>query len=189
LNKPLGSVLPTVKGGFANSLTYHNFVLRFNMDFVVGGKFFSVTRMFNAYSGLAAETAGTNELGKPKRDPVADGGGILLDAVTADGKPNTVRVDAQELYEDKLFALHDNWIFDQTYLKLREVAVGYNFPTTKWAKTPFKSAYIGLVVRNPWLIYGAVGKGIDVSEAELYWTEGGQLPSVRSFGVNFKLGF
>jgi TonB-linked SusC/RagA family outer membrane protein len=189
LNKPLGSVLPSVKGGFANSLTYHNFVLRFNMDFIVGGKFFSVTRMFNAYSGLAAETAGTNELGKPKRDPVADGGGILLDAVTADGKPNNVRVETQELYEDKLFALHDNWIFDQTYLKLREVAVGYNFPTTKWLKTPFKSAYVGFVVRNPWLIYGAVGKGIDVSEAESYWTEGGQLPSVRSFGVNFKLGF
>jgi TonB-linked SusC/RagA family outer membrane protein len=188
-NTPLGSVLPKFKGGFANSLTWNNVVLRFNMDFVVGGKFFSVTKMFNAYSGLAAETAGLNELGKPKRDPVADGGGILLDAVTADGKTNAIRVSAQELYEDKLFALHDNWVFDQTYLKLREVALGYNFPTSKWAKTPFKSAYVGLVVRNPWLIYGAVGKGVDVSEAESYWTEGGQLPSVRSFGVNFKFGF
>jgi TonB-linked SusC/RagA family outer membrane protein len=189
LNQNLGSVLPEFKGGMVNSLSWKGLVLRFNLDFIVGGKFFSVTRMFNAYSGLAAETAGLNELGKPKRDPVADGGGILLDAVTSDGKPNTKRVDAQALYEDKLFAMHDNWIYDQTFLKLREVALGYSIPKNLLGKSPFKSLYVGLAVRNPWLIYGAVGKGIDVSEAETYWTEGGQLPSVRSFGLNVKIGF
>ncbi len=189
LNKELGSVLPDFKGGLVNSLTWRDLVLRFNMDFIVGGKFFSVTRMFNAYSGLAAETAGLNELGKPKRDPVADGGGILLDAVTADGKPNVNRIDAQEFYEGDLFALHDYWIFDQTYLKLREVALGYNVPTGLLGKMAVKSLYIGAVVRNPWLIYNAAGKGVDISEAETYWTEGGQLPSVRSFGLNIKIGF
>ena len=191
LNKPLGSVLPKFKGGFINNLTWKNFVMRFNIDFVVGGKFFSVTRMFNAYSGLAAETAGLNELGKPKRDPVADGGGILLDAVTADGKPNTVRVETQELYEDKLFALHDRWVFDQTFAKLREVSLGYKLPQKMLDKykVGFKSAYIGLLVRNPLLLYSAIGGGIDISEAELYWTEGGQLPPVRSIGVNVRLSF
>jgi TonB-linked SusC/RagA family outer membrane protein len=188
-NQKLGSVLPKFKGGLVNSLNMGNFVLRFNADFIVGGKFFSVTRMFNAYSGLAAETAGTNELGKLKRDPAADGGGILLDAVTADGKPNTNRIEAQDFYEGDLFALHDYWIFDQTYLKLREVALGYNIPKSVLGNSPFKTLYIGAAVRNPWLIYGAVGKGIDVSEAESYWTEGGQLPSVRSFGLNVKIGF
>ena len=189
LNKPLGSVLPKFKGGMVNSLSWKDLVLRFNMDFIVGGKFFSVTRMFNAYSGLAAETAGLNELGKPKRDPVANGGGILLDAVTEDGKPNTVRIEAQELYENDLFALHDYWIFDQTFVKLREVALGYNIPKRVLGNGAFKTLYIGAVVRNPWLIYGAAGKGVDVSEAETYWTEGGQLPSVRSFGLNVKIGF
>ena len=189
LNKPLGSVLPKFKGGMVNSISWKDLVLRFNVDFIVGGKFFSVTRMFNAYSGLAAETAGLNELGKPKRDPVANGGGILLDAVTEDGKPNTVRIEAQELYENDLFALHDYWIFDQTFVKLREIALGYNIPKRILGNSAFKTLYIGAVVRNPWLIYGAAGKGIDVSEAETYWTEGGQLPSVRSFGLNVKIGF
>ena len=189
LNKPLGSVLPKFKGGMVNSISWKDLVLRFNVDFIVGGKFFSVTRMFNAYSGLAAETAGLNELGKPKRDPVANGGGILLDAVTEDGKPNTVRIEAQELYENDLFALHDYWIFDQTFVKLREIALGYNIPKRVLGNGAFKTLYIGAVVRNPWLIYGAAGKGIDVSEAETYWTEGGQLPSVRSFGLNVKIGF
>ena len=189
LNKPLGSVLPKFKGGMVNSLTWKDLVLRFNMDFIVGGKFFSTTRMFNGYSGLSAETAGNNELGKPKRDPVANGGGILFDAVTADGKPNTTRVEAQAFYEDASFGLHDYWIYDQTFVKLREVALGYNIPSRLLGRSPFKTLYVGAVVRNPWLIYGAAGKGIDVSEAESYWTEGGQLPPVRSFGLNVKLGF
>lgn len=189
LNQNLGSVLPKFKGGFVNSITWKDLVFRFNIDFIVGGKFFSVTRMFNAYAGLAAETAGVNELGKPKRDPVSSGGGILLDGVTADGKPNTVRVETQELYEDRLFALHDYWMFDQTFVKLREVALGYNVPKKVLGNMPVKSIYVGLLVRNPLLLYSAVGGGIDISEAETYWTEGGQLPPVRSFGLNLKFGF
>jgi TonB-linked SusC/RagA family outer membrane protein len=186
--KSLGSVLPTFKGGFLNTFTYGNLSLRVNTDFIVGGKFFSTTRMFNAYAGLAAETAGLNELGKPKRDPVANGGGILLDAVTADGKPNTKRVDTQELYEDKFFGLNDQWTYDQTYIKLREVALGYNLPKSLLSRMKIKSANISFIVRNPLLIYSAVGGGLDISESETYWTEGGQLPPVRSFGLNLKLG-
>ncbi|RFS15418.1 SusC/RagA family TonB-linked outer membrane protein [Emticicia sp. C21] len=187
--KPLGSVLPKFKGGFLNVFTYKNLSLRANIDFIVGGKFFSTTRMFNAYAGLAAETAGLNELGKPKRDAVADGGGILLPGVTADGKPNTVRVETQSFYEDKMFGFNEAWIYDQTYVKLREVSLNYNVPKSLFNGKVFKSARVGLIVRNPWLIYSAAGGGIDISEAELYWTEGGQLPPVRSYGINLNLGF
>ncbi len=188
-NKLLGSVLPKFKGGFLNVFTYKNFSLRANIDFIIGGKFFSTTRMFNAYAGLAAETAGLNELGKPKRDPVSAGGGILLPGVTADGKPNTVRVETQSFYEDKMFGFNEAWIYDQTYVKLREVALNYNVPKSLFNGKVFKSARVGLIVRNPVLIYSAAGGGIDISEAELYWTEGGQLPPVRSYGINLSLGF
>ena len=187
-NVELGSVLPKFKGGWLNTFTYKNVSLRVNTDFVVGGKFFSTTKMFNAYSGLGAETAGLNELGKPLRDDPATGGGVLLDAVTEDGKQNTIRVDAQNLYENWLFALNERWIYDKTYIKLREVAFGYNLPKQmlgKWAK----SVNVSLIARNPVLIYSAVGGGIDISESETIWYEGGQLPPVRSFGVNVRLGF
>lgn len=188
-NKLLGSVLPKFKGGFLNVFTYKNFSLRANIDFIIGGKFFSTTRMFNAYAGLAAETAGLNELGKPKRDPVSEGGGILLPGVTADGKPNTVRVETQSFYEDKMFGFNEAWIYDQTYVKLREVSLGYSIPKGFLNGKAFKSARVAFIVRNPVLIYSAAGGGIDISEAELYWTEGGQLPPVRSFGINLNLGF
>lgn len=187
-NVELGSVLPKFKGGWLNTFSYKNLTLRVNTDFVVGGKFFSTTKMFNAGSGLAAETAGLNELGKPLRDDPSTGGGVLLDGVTEDGKQNTTRVDAQNLYEGWLFALNERWIYDKTYIKLREVSFGYNLPNrliNKWAK----SVNISLIARNPLLIYSAVGGGIDISESETIWYEGGQLPPVRSFGVNVRLGF
>ncbi len=187
-NVNLGSVLPKFKGGLLNTFSYKNVVLRVNTDFVVGGQFFSSTKMFNNYSGLGAETAGLNELGNPKRDAVADGGGVLLDAVTDEGKPNTTRVETQNLYENWLFALNERYIYDKTYVKLREVSFGYSLPTRVLGKF-MKSASISLIARNPLLIYSAIGGGIDISESETIWYEGGQLPPVRSFGVNVRLGF
>ncbi len=195
-NVELGSVLPKFKGGLLNTFTYRDFTLRVNTDFVVGGKFFSTTRMFNAGSGLAAETAGMNELGHEKRanpnnpdafnyDPQ---GGILLDGVTEDGQPNTYRVDAQELYEGQLFALNERWIYDKTYAKLREVSFGYNVPSRVLGRF-IKTANVSLIGRNLLLIYSAVGGGIDITETETLWYEGGQLPPVRSMGVNVRLGF
>ena len=145
--------------------------------------------MFNAYAGLAEETAGLNELGNPKRDPVSDGGGIILPGVTADGKLNTTRVETQEFYEDKMFGFNEKWTYDQTYVKFRELSLGYSFPKNIFGGKVFKTARVSAIVRNPILIYSAVGGGIDISEAEVYWTEGGQLHPVRSFGLNFNLGF
>jgi TonB-linked SusC/RagA family outer membrane protein len=189
INKPLGSVLPKFKGGFLNNFTYGNWNVRINTDFIVGGKFFSVTKMFNAYAGLGDFTAGLNELGNPKRHPVADGGGILIAGVGSDGKtPNTTRAETQALYEDNLFALHEYWIYDQTFIKLREVSIGYTFPKAMLGKS-IKSANLSFIARNPFLIYSAVGGGIDISESESYWTEGGQLPPVRSLGINLRLSF
>ncbi|GGN01098.1 SusC/RagA family TonB-linked outer membrane protein [Dyadobacter beijingensis] len=187
-NVNLGNVLPKFKGGIINAFEYTGLTLQASTDFVVGGKFFSVTRMFNAGSGLAAETAGNNELGNPKRDDPAKGGGILLDAVTEDGQPNTHRVDTQNLYENWLFALNEQWIYDKTYVKLREVSLGYKIPKKILGKH-IKSASVSLIGRNLLLIYSAIGGGIDISETETLWYEGGQLPPVRSIGATLRVGF
>ncbi len=188
-NQPIGSVLPKFKGGWQNTVTYKHFTFKVNADFIVGGKFFSITRMFNASSGLAAETAGLNELGNPKRDPVSTGGGILLEGVTKDGTPNTKRVDTKDLYGDKLSSLYGNWVYDQTFIKIREISLGYKIPSSFLNRLKIKTANVAFIVRNPLLVYSAIGGGIDISEAEVYWNEGGQLPPVRSFGVNVNLGF
>jgi len=186
-NVNLGNVLPKFKGGLINLITYKEFSLQASTDFVVGGKFFSVTRMFNAGSGLAAETAGKNDLGNPKRDAPDNGGGVLLDAVTEDGELNTYRVDTQNLYENWLFALNEHWIYDKTYVKFRELSIGYKISKKHLGKH-IKSASVSLIGRNLFLIYSALGGGIDISETETLWFEGGQLPPVRSIGVTLRIG-
>jgi hypothetical protein len=113
---------------------------------------------------------------------------MLLDAVTEDGQPNTYRVDTQNLYENWLFALNEEWIYDKTYVKLREVSLGYKIPKRYLGKY-LKSASVSLIGRNLLLIYSAIGGGIDISETETLWYEGGQLPPVRSIGATLRVGF
>jgi hypothetical protein len=46
---------------------------------------------YGSAAGLYPRTAGVNDLGNV-RDAVADGGGVILPGVTADGSPNTKRL-------------------------------------------------------------------------------------------------
>jgi hypothetical protein len=48
---------------------------------------------------------------------------------------------------------------------------------------------VSLIGRNLLLIYSAIGGGIDISETETLWYEGGQLPPVRSIGATLRVGF
>lgn len=188
-NMELGSILPQFTGGVSSAFSYKNFFINFSLDFQKGGKFISTTKMFNAGSGLAAETAGLNDKGKPKRDPVASGGGIRLDGVNATtGKENTVYVDAKQLYEGALFSAWENWMYDASYIKLRELSIGYNLPKSLFKKLPFQTMTFSVTGQNLWLIASKV-KGIDPSELEQSWLEGGQLPGTRSLGINLKLTF
>jgi hypothetical protein len=186
-NVNLGSFLPDWSGGIINTLNYKNFVLNFSIDFQKGGLVYSTTQMFNAYSGLGERTVGPNDKGVEQRDPVADGGGIRADGVLADGTPNQRYVEAIDYYKS-LFRLSEAWLYDASYAKLREVSLGYKFSSELLNKVGIRSAYVALVGRNLWRIQQPV-KGLDPSEIEGVWAEGGQLPGTTTFGVNVKLGF
>lgn len=190
-NQLLGSVLPDFTGGFSNTLRYKNWDLTAFLEFQIGGKFYSVSKMFSAYSGLSAETAGDNDRGVPMRDPVENGGGIRVDGVFENGTPASVYVDPYDHFSG-MFALHENWIYDATFFKLRELRLGYTLPKNLVNKTPFHSANIGIIARNLWLIHTKID-GFDPSEFGsgangFAYFESGQLPGVRSIGFNVRLG-
>ncbi len=191
-NQYLGNVLPDFTGGLSNNIRYKNFNLGFDIDFQKGGKVFSVTRMFNNYSGLGEETVGNNNLGNPVRDAVADGGGILIEGVDeTSGAPASYNINAST-YWGRLFALHERWLYDASYIKLRTVRLDYDVDSKFLAKTPFKKVNLGVFANNVWLIHSAI-PGLDPSEIEtrngVNWTEGGQLPNVRTIGFNARLTF
>ncbi len=188
----LGSFLPDATGGLVNALSLGNFQLTAFVDFQIGGKFFSNTKALNSFSGLAVETAGLNDKGNPIRDPVETGGGVKVEGVLIDGTPHEVYVEAQTHFRG-LNNIAEAYIYDATYFKLRELSIGYQFPS-KWVKTtPFQQLILSLNVRNLWLIHSNVD-GIDPSEISpgsnpFQFIEGAILPGVRTVGFNLKAGF
>jgi TonB-linked SusC/RagA family outer membrane protein len=189
-----GSVLPKYTGGVQNSFKImKNITLIANVDYQFGGKFFSLSDMWGTFSGLTARTSGLNDLGNPLRDPVADGGGVHVFGIDAtDGvTPVDYYVDAQEyyhnLYNNKIY---DAFIYDLSYVKLRELSIGYNIPINKLgnASKYIQGLNVSLVANNPWLIWAST-KDFDPSEISAASGENGQFPGIRSFGVNIKASF
>lgn len=188
----LGSVLPDYTGGVQNTFTvFKNFVFNINIDYQVGGKFFSLSDMWGSYSGLLARTAVLNDKGNPIRDAVGDGGGVKVTGVNEATKAEVTRyVDAQTYFHaitDR--NIFNDYVYDLTFVKLRELSVGYRIPVSKLGIGKYlQNATFSIVARNPWLIY-AKTKDFDPSEITNVFGENGQLPGTRSLGVNLKLGF
>jgi TonB-linked SusC/RagA family outer membrane protein len=193
-----GNVLPKYTGGFQNSVRFlSDFIFTFSIDYQVGGKFFSLSDMWGTFSGLTARTAGLNDLGNPVRDPVADGGGVHVTGVQNTGTAeNPVYVDVDRYVEGQDYyhsfynnQVQDNSVFDLSFVKMRELSIGYSVPVVKlgWNKY-INSAVISVIAQNPWMIWSET-KDFDPSEISGVSGESGQLPGVRTIGANLKISF
>lgn len=189
-NVYFGSVLPKFTGGLQNTFTiFKNFLLSANIDYQVGGKFVSLSNRWGQYSGLTANTAALNDKGKNVRDPVADGGGVKVTGVDANNSPVTYYVEAKAYYQGLTNnKTYDPYIYDLTFVKLREVAVGYNIPVAKLGLKSIQSARFELTGRNLFLLY-AKTKDFDPSEITASEGETAQWPGTRGFGFNLKVTF
>ena len=189
----LGSALPKYTGGFQNSLIlFKNFMVNVNIDYGVGGKFFSLSKFYGAGTGLYDFTAGYNDKGNPIRDRVVDGGGLRVDGVDeTTGKPVTHYVNPRDFYQNISYStvIAEPYIEDLTFVKLREFSVGYKLPVERLSIGKYlQGATFSIVAKNPWLIYSKA-KGFDPSEISNNIGEQGQFPGTRSMGVNLKLIF
>jgi TonB-linked SusC/RagA family outer membrane protein len=186
-----GSALPQYTGGVQNTFNlFKHFTINVNIDYSYGGKFFSLSDFWGTFSGLTARTAELNDRGIPLRDPVADGGGVHVFGVDATGKAVDYYVDGQTYFHQfRTNSISENSIYDLTFVKLRELSLGYKIPVEKLGIGKYvRTAIFSVVSRNPWLIY-TKNKGFDPSEISNVYGEDGQLPGTRSVGVNLKLGF
>jgi hypothetical protein len=121
----LGNIQPNWTGGWANTLTYRNFSLSVLFDVRRGGKIVSLTNYLGDYAG----TMGSSLRG---RETDWDKPGIVVKGIDVNtGQPNTTRVTA-ETYFQSLFHLIEPYVYDGSYVKLRELRVAYDLPA-KWA--------------------------------------------------------
>jgi TonB-linked SusC/RagA family outer membrane protein len=195
-NHNFGTVLPKFTGGWQNTVTWKNFDLSAVIDFQSGGQFFSWTKMLAVKSGQAEETAAMNENGKNIRDPLADGGGIKVTGISNASKQEvTAFVDARNYYRNVVGTrIYEEWLYDASYIRMREIRVGYTFTKANIAKLPVKSINLAFITRNPFMIWQKAPKGLNPAElatgaSSLNWLETGQLATTRSFGLNLNVSF
>ena len=188
--KVVGNFQPDWTGGFSTDLKYKNIRLAASFDFMIGGQIVSWTNMWSAGSGTSKFSAEKNDKGVNVREPISKGGGVRVDGVDEDGKPVTAYMNAYQYYHYLANYDLDQWVYDRSYVKMREVSLTYDFPKNllKKAGIGLNDASISFVANNPWLIYSAC-PNVDPSEAGSNWLEGGQAAATRSFGFTVKLGF
>ena len=183
--KVLGNYNPKFTGGVLNNFTCKNFSLSFLIDVRVGGQIFSGTNMYgDGYSGNLIETI-------PNRD--GRSGGIVAEGVTADGQLNTKRIEVQDYwgqFSKWTQEIHEPFVYDAGFVKLREVTFGYSFPEKIYRKLKLKGLSIALTGRNLWLIYSGAP---NIDPESTYTNGNGQgyekysYPTRRSFGFNLKV--
>ncbi|SFW41493.1 SusC/RagA family TonB-linked outer membrane protein [Cellulophaga fucicola] len=187
-----GSILPDFTGGLLTNFSYKNISLAASFDFQKGGKFFSLSEMWGTYSGLLDDTVELNDNGVNQRDAIADGGGVHVTGVEADGTPVDTYVEAQTYWNQfQPNRLATPFIHDADYIKLRDLSLTYSLPNKLLEKTALQSVSISAVGRNLWLISVADNNkhGWDPSELSQSYGENAQLPGTRSYGLNLKLTF
>lgn len=193
----IGDANPDWNGGITNTLTYKNFSLNFLIDIQKGGDVYSLDTHYGQGTGLPYYTAGLNELGNPKRDPVSQGGGVLNQGVYEDGTPNTTRADASFYGGAYYWGNADRnpaalTVYDASYVKLRELAITYGLPVDKLFGGKLSSANISLIGRNLWIIdknvpFADPESGLGAGNAQGYLS--GSFPTLRTVGLNLNIEF
>lgn len=193
-NNIIGDINPDWTGGVSNTLTYKNLALSFLVDARIGGSVFSIDRWYGEGTGLYETSVGLNDQGKPVRDPIEQGGGVIFEGVTEDGKENTQRVPLTGLrgYGYNNFP-NSAYVYDASYIKLREVNLTYSFPDKLISRiNPVKGIDFSLYGRNLWIIHKNLPDADPEDNAGSGNVQGFQVasyPVYRTVGFNLKFRF
>lgn len=187
-NNIVGNINPKWTGSMRNTLRLGPVNFSFLIDMKKGGSVFLLDQAYGAQTGLYPESVGTNDLGNPVRNTVADGGGVILDGVYEDGRKNTTRVEADYFLGNA--KAPSDFVYDASYIKLREITLNFNFPS-KWfgQKKVLKGINVGLFGRNLWIIqkntpYTDPEDGLSSGNIQGY--QSGAYPNVKTIGFNVK---
>ncbi len=185
-NQIIGNTTPDWIGGVRNSFNYKGISLSFLIDVRHGGDIFSTDMYYGLATGLYTETAanGIRE------------NGTIWPGVNPDGSPNTtvtINPSAFGALDGYARMPAKRFVYDGSFVKLREASVGYTLPKSLLHGTFINDAKVSIVGRNLWIIHknlpyadpeAMVGGGI-----RSYGWSIGPLPTTKEVGVNVTLKF
>ena len=190
-SEDIGNFQPDFNLGWNNSFSYKGITASVLIDYQKGGDIFSVTTWYGSLSGILEETAINNDKGNNIRDAVADGGGIKLEGVTKDGKPNETYIEAVDYYLGDVRPRADN-VLDASYVKLREISISYALPSSLLDKLPFTSGSLAFVGRNLSILHkntDHLDPETGLGSGNIQGVEVASYPTTRTFGFNLKFAF
>jgi TonB-linked SusC/RagA family outer membrane protein len=168
--------------GWTNRFDIGNFSLSCLLDAKFGGSIYSQTNRW-AYSA-----------GKHKNTLNGREDGIVGVGVKEDGTVNDIKIAPENLssYYGRLATIAEEFVYDASYIKLREISLTYFFPNKLLSKTAISRASVSLTGRN--LLYlmnkmENISPESHVSSSNVQGLENSGYPEARTFGLNFNLTF
>ena len=201
-NQIIGNIQADWIGGISNKFTYKNLSFNFLIDVKEGGSVFSLDQAYGQDTGVGVQTAYINDLGNPVRNTLANGGGYINPGVTLDANgnyvPNTTRVDASDSSEASGVGFgvsgnpNSNYVYDASYVKLREVGLTYSLPSKFLDKSFIKDMSFSLIGNNVWIIHKNLPDAdpeAGTSAGNIQGFQSGVMPTVKVYSFNVKVKF
>ena len=185
-NKIIGNIAPDWTGGASFSVRYKAFDFSTLIDAKIGGDVHSMTYSWGRYAGTLSETLIGRETGVVGNGVMSDGNGGYV--------ANNVVVSAKSFNQSSYSnSVESSAIFDASYVKLRQVSIGYTLPRKFIENSIVKSLKISVVGRNLAILHKNTPHidpetGFSAANGE-QGQEFGQYPSARNIGFNINLKF
>ena len=178
-DKFLGSAQPDWLGGWSNTISMKNLSLSFQIDARIGGKIYSETSSYLNASGVSKRSLKYRE------------SGVVVDAINTDTTAKNTKSITGQQYWGAMSGIAENYIYDQTNVRLREFAIGYRFSNLE--NFGIASASLQLIGRN---LFFLMKNADDIDPENTLGTRIGveginsrSLPTTRSVGLNITLNF
>ena len=189
----LGNYNPDFLLGINNSFQFKGVNVSFLFDIRSGGRIYSETQTVGREGGITIETLEGRADGY---DLTKAGNGVVGKGVVfVSGVPqeNTRKITAREWHTAWTGGrgIAEGVMFDASFIKLRELQIGYSIPDKFWGKLPFRGVNLSLVGRNL-LLWDRVPH---VDPENMSYAGGTALPGIenmsmptsRSFGFNINV--
>ena len=183
-------------GGITNTFTFFGITLNANIDFRMGGIMYSRTKDISLWAGTSPETLYND------RQPFIIPNSVYEVGRDENGEPiyadNTTPINSARLVEywgNGGIDIDGASFIDKSFIKLREVTIGYNLPTNWMTTLPLERIFVGVSGKNLllWTPDGQIYIDPELTtfgnDLAADFGEYGAQPSVRSVSINIKVDF
>lgn len=194
LQHPIGNIQPNLLMSVTPSFNYKGISLNAMFDMRFGGSIVSVSEGMATSVGTSLRTLNRGEY--KTVNGVTDYY-LVVPGVKEDGTINNIETSAQAYYStigiyksQKGYA--EEFVHDASYIKLKELSIGYSFPKTMLKKTPFNMLKLSFVARNLCFLMKHTPGNPDGGYDTTMFSQAldfAAVPYTRTFGFSINVGF